>query len=126
MNNKRKPIKNVTYNFSEEDIEVCKSLDKLRYWWDKVQIDIESMENKIRLAKKNGRAKEDWLDSINGALSLQKELSKIIYGRIVELKNDPPEYCLFEMMFAEVCKKRLSRELFEELENETKKRIIYK
>jgi hypothetical protein len=84
------------------------------------------MENKIRLAKKNGRAKEDWLDSINGALSLQKELSKIIYGRIVELKNDPPEYCLFEVMFAEVCKKRLSRELFEELENETKKRIIYK
>jgi hypothetical protein len=126
MQSLRRPIKSVTWNFNEQDVIDSTSLDQLRDWWDKVQMDIASMENKIVASKEDGFVNQNWFKRIKGALFLQQELAKRIQNKVIELKNNPPEYCYLEMKFIEVAERELDKKMFKKLLKLTKKEIVQK
>lgn len=116
--NKRKPIRSATYEFDENDVAACQSLDILRDWWDKVTIDIESMERKISQAEENDyKTNKIWLANINTALLIQKSLLKIIEHRFVEMKNKPPQYCYLEMKMIEIIEEKYGMQILQEIKN---------
>lgn len=124
MTNKRQPVRSITHEFTEFDVQKCKSLDKLRNWMRCVQFDIESMERKIENNKHRTDNKE-WMSKIKTALLIQKRLVQIIEDRIIELKDDPPQFCQLEMKMIEVAEQELDRETFERIKELAKKKIMF-
>lgn len=124
MSHKRAPIRSATHEFTEFDIQECKSLDKLRNWMNCVQFDIESMERKIEKNKYRTDNKE-WMSKIKIALIIQKRLTQIIEDRIIELKDNPPQFCYLEMKFVEVAEQELDRKTFERIKDLAKEKITF-
>lgn len=121
----RRPIYSSTYNFSENDVMGCKSLEKLREWYEGVAIDISIMKDKLDNPKNQKEKDGEWKRKIQSALKSQEFLLERIKQRIVQIKNDPPEFCFVEIKFVEEAKRVLDEKTFEKIRKGAEKRIIF-
>jgi|SRR6056297_1899637 len=116
---KRQPIRNVTHNFTEEDINGCESLEQLRDWHRKVKADIHILKAKY----KNGKEKQEytggvdskWLDKLQYVIDTQNILLELIESRIISMRNTLKEPFFVEMNFVEEARRVLDEDLFNEI-----------
>ena len=120
----RRPIFSSTYGFSEDDVAKCTDLQELRRNYDGVAMDVSVMEDKINNSRNQDQRDEDWHRKIQSALKSQYFLMDCVKNRIIQLKNDPPEFCYIEMRFVEEAERVLDEETFKKIQKGAEKRII--
>lgn len=121
---KRRPVHSSTYDFSENDVDACQSLDKLREWYEKAEMDVNIMQDKINNPENQSNKSESWMRKIQSALRAQLFLKRLVLNKIIQLKNKPPQYCFLEMKIAEEAENILDSETFNEIRKSAEKKIV--